>query len=169
MNTRKIAILIATAVALGWPAGPSLGAEPVRTLVLRQGEVPSLDGAPIPCAAVYTNTVDTYVDRLTPDTAYGDAEILHFFRHDRILLNTQTAWIRFDGFDSHLPPGAEIVAARLFLMGAGEEPPSVNPKSYGNVGVMLAAWGSNSTWTAPTTRDSSSGTAGVMRISCRSR
>lgn len=42
---------------------------------------PTIDGVDLPGAGAYTNTVDTYIDRLTPTTAYGYAETLAFFRH----------------------------------------------------------------------------------------
>ena len=52
-----------------------------RRLVLRQGDVPAIDGTNIAGAAVYTGAVDTYVDEDFPDSGFGDAAVLSFSRY----------------------------------------------------------------------------------------
>lgn len=120
-STAKTAVAILTCAVL--TAGTALGAFTTHQLVLRQGEIPTLNGVPIAGASVYTGTADTYVFKDNPDTNYGTADTLHFFRSERIdNVNGQhatRAYVRFDNFTDYLPPGSTIIDSQIQVTAAG--------------------------------------------------
>lgn len=98
-----------------------------QRLVLRQGDVPTLNGVPIPGAPVYTGVEDTYVFRDTPDTNYVGADTLHCFNSHYVAptagLAATRAYLRFNGFSAELPAGATILNAAVQVTSGGREGP----------------------------------------------
>ena len=112
-------VLLPLVLALG--ISPALGAfTNVVTLVLRQGDIPTTNGANVVGASAYTGTVDTYVDRGNPDTSYGAAPIIRFGMYTNPPPYVEKrGYLRFDNFQTYLPAGAKITRALLYLTSAG--------------------------------------------------
>lgn len=125
----------------------SNGFELTNRLVLQQGAVPTING--VPTGGVYTGTVDTYVDQQNPTTPFGEATVLLMCKGDNITYtNSQSAFIRFDGFGSFLPPDSVIVRAGLYLTSAGE--PDTSGTVGGKIRYLTSAWDTNTIYNSNT-------------------
>jgi hypothetical protein len=105
-------------LALAVP-GVALAAFSTNTLLLRQGDVPTTNGVAIPGMGAYAGFVDTYVDRSQPDATFYSEPIVRFGLWSNSTPFGTRGYIRFEGFETNLPAGSTIVAARLLLKSAG--------------------------------------------------
>ncbi len=112
-------------------------------LVVQQGQVPTIDGVPLALPA-YTGTVDTYIDRDNPTTAYSADPLLRMGGAN-LGANAKRAYLKFTGFEAYLPTGADVVTGQLVLNSAG-----YSGSGGGNsFNYRTADWLSTATWNSP--------------------
>jgi len=140
---RELGYVVVAALLLGQPAVAAF--TNTVTLRLRQGEVPTTNGAPVAGASAYTGCVDTYIHREYPDTAFSNAPVCLYGGADwkGFPSNAARAYIRFERFENYLPAKARVLSARLYLTSAGDW---VEGGSGSDIYYMTVSWTEAVTW-----------------------
>jgi hypothetical protein len=115
-----------------------------NTVVLQQGANIVING--MMYGEIYTNTVDTYIDRAFPTNSYESATVLKTCGHDNIpaVGSSTRGFLRFDNLQDYVPSNAMVINARLRLTSAGD---GVGDSAAGFF-CRLAAWNPTNTWNA---------------------
>ena len=91
---------------------PTSTLEPVREIVFRYGDSPSV---------LYRGATDTYLDRReSPARPHGSDQLLQFGKWGAT--GTRRPLIQFQGLADYMSPTTQIVSARLYLKSAGAIP-----------------------------------------------
>jgi hypothetical protein len=113
-----------------------------NTLVLQQGARVTLNGLPY---NLYTNTVDTYIDRANPTISYGSAAVIKACGQPSPYQGSTRGYLTFGNLQNYVPSNAVVLTARIDLTSAGDGAGN----EAGIIYYRTAAWSPTSTWNSP--------------------